>query len=98
LGARLEAGDRVRRQQARIRRKISNRVVAPLVDQAALDQMTVVDRSVYWEQLNCGHPEIEQVVDHRWRGEASKGTAVQGIDIGMSKCGASDRKCEDDRL
>ena len=94
----LEVGDRVRRQQARIGRKKADRVVAPIIGEPALDQMTVVDRGVDRQQLDRGDAEPDQVVDHRRRGEAGKGAAMLRVDAGMAFGDRRARELENDRL
>src|SRR5262244_674103 len=72
----LETGDRIRRQQARVWRKIGDRVVAPIIGKPAIDQMTIVDRGIYRQQLDRSYAEVEQVVDYRWRVQSGKCAAV----------------------
>src|SRR5437868_15206193 len=60
--------------------------------------MTVGDGSMYWQQLNCGHAEIDQVVDHRRRGQPSECAALHGIDAGMLDCDSANMQFEDDRF
>src|SRR5262245_6135753 len=42
----LETSDRLRRQKARVGRKIADRVVTPVIDMTALDEMAIVDRGL----------------------------------------------------
>ncbi len=94
----LEAGDRFRRQQARIGRKKADRVVAPIIAEAAVDQMAVVDRGMDRQQLDRGDAEPEQVVDHRRRSEAGKSAAMLGVDAGVAFGDAAHAELENDRL
>ena len=43
---------------ARLRREEAQRVVAPIVAQAALDQMAIVDEGMDRKQLDRGHAEL----------------------------------------
>ncbi len=62
----LEAGDRLSGQKPRIRRKEADRVVAPIIDEPALDQMAVIDRGLDRQELDrSGDPETDEVIDHR---------------------------------
>src|SRR6266403_6275798 len=60
--------------------------------------MTVVDRSMYGQQLNRGHAELDQVVDHRRRGEPGEGAALHGIDSRMLDRDPTNMQLEDDRF
>ena len=63
---RLELGDRVAASPiARLGREEADRVVAPVVAQAALDQAAVVDEGVHRQQLDRGDAEALQVLDRR---------------------------------
>src|SRR6266404_4817828 len=60
--------------------------------------MAIVDRSVYWQQLNRGHPELDQVVDHRRRGEPGERAALHRINIWVLDRDATHMQLENDRL
>ena len=62
---RAERVERVVGRVARLGREEAERVVAPIVAQAALDQMPVVDEGVDRQQLDRGHAEPLEVIDHR---------------------------------
>ncbi len=47
-----------------VRGEEPDRVVAPVVREAALDEVPVVDELVHGEELDRGHPEREQVLHH----------------------------------
>ena len=68
----LEAGDRLRRQKTRIRREKADRIVAPIIDEPAFDQMAVVDRGMDRQQLDRGDPEADEIIDHRRRNETRR--------------------------
>ena len=51
------------------------RVVAPVVAQPLLEQVTVVEEGVDRQQLDRGDAEVLEVGDHRRRGEAGVGAA-----------------------
>ena len=76
----LELGDR-RRSALRlarvlvVRREEADRVVAPVVAQAALEQEAVVDELVDRQQLDRGDAELLEVVDRRRVREARVGAA-----------------------
>ena len=48
-----------------------HRVVAPVVAQAALDQMPIIDKRVDRQQFNCGDPETLEMIDHCGGGQAA---------------------------
>ena len=52
------------------RGKISQGVIAPIVRQTSIEQMTVVEKIVHGFQFDRGDPEIGQVFDDRFRGQA----------------------------
>src|SRR6516165_7322946 len=94
----FETGDRLGRQKARVGCEIGDRVISPVIDETALDEMAIVDCGLDRQQLDSGHPEIDEIVDHRRRGEASEGAAMCRGDLGMPVCYAAHMQFEDDRL
>ena len=56
-------------------RKEAQRVVAPVVLQAVLEQMPLVDEGMDRQKLDRGDAELVQMLDHRRRGEAAIGAA-----------------------
>jgi hypothetical protein len=60
----LELAHRVGAAVARLGGEEADRVVAPVVDHPALDQRAVVDERVHRQQLERGHAQRLQVVDH----------------------------------
>ncbi len=93
----LETGDRLGRQQARVGGKKGDGVVAPVIDQPAIDQLAVVDRGMHRQELDRGDAEPDEVVDHRRRGEAGKGAAMLGSNAGMALGNAAHVELENDR-
>src|SRR5262245_34396900 len=59
----LETGNRLSGQKARVRGKIADRVVAPVIGETTLDEMAIVDRSLDRHQLDRGDPEIDEIID-----------------------------------
>jgi hypothetical protein len=59
-----------------VRGEEADRVVAPVVAQAALGQVAVVDELVHRQQLDGGDAEVQQVLDHRRVSEARVGAAL----------------------
>ena len=72
---RLEFADGILYRIARVRREVTNRVVAPIVAQPPLDQRPLVDERMHRQQLDRGHAESPQVIDDRRRGESGIGAA-----------------------
>ncbi len=71
-------------------------VVAPVVGQALVYEMLVGDELVDRHQLDGGHPEGEEVVDHRVGGEAEVGAPEVLGDPGVGHCHAPDVALVDD--
>ena len=65
---------------ARVGREEADRVVAPIVGQTLLEQMTVVDEGVDRQQLDRGHAERPDVIDHVLAAEAGVGAAQMLFD------------------
>ena len=57
-----------------MRSEIADRIVPPVVAQAALDQFVVVHELVHGQQLDCRHAKRVKVLDHCRRGEAGIGS------------------------
>ena len=75
---RLEFGDRALgsgRSVPRIRREKPERVIAPVVYAALLDEEVFVDVIMYREEFDRGDAELAQVFDRGWGGEAGVGAA-----------------------
>ena len=68
---------------ARVGREKADRIVAPVVSQAFLEQMAVVDESVHRQQFDRRDAERLDVVDHRLRTEAGVGAAQLLVDLGI---------------
>jgi hypothetical protein len=60
---------------AHMGRQEGDGVVAPVVGQSLIDQMAVGHEVVHRHQLHRGHPEAEQMIDDRVRGQAEVGPA-----------------------
>jgi hypothetical protein len=75
LDHRLELADQAGGAVAVVGREEADRVVAPVVAQAALDQMAVVDEGVHRHQLDRSDAQALEVVDDRRRGQAGVGAA-----------------------
>src|SRR5919198_6506368 len=94
----LETSDRLGGQKARVGGKVADRVVTPVIGEAALDQMAIVDRSLDRHQLDSGDPEIDEIIDHRRRSQAGEVAAMGRGDIRMPVCHAARMQFKDDRL
>ena len=73
---RFEFGDLLAHRAAagvfRFRRKKADRVVAPVIRQAAIDQNLVVDVRVHRQQLDRRDAQIFQIIDRRRRCRARR--------------------------
>ena len=72
------------RRVARLRRQEGDRVVAPVVREATLDQVAVVDELMDRQELDRRHAEREQVVDDRVAGHAEVGAAQLRRNAGVA--------------
>lgn len=61
-----------------MRCKKTDGIVAPIIAQAALDQMAVLDERMDRQELDCGNAEVAQISHNRCRREASK-RAAHGV-------------------
>ena len=59
-------------------RKEAQRVVAPVVPEAVLEQVALVEEGMDRQQLDRGDAELVQMLDHGRRGEPAKGAAQLG--------------------
>ncbi len=76
-----------------VRGEEADRVVAPVVAQALLQQGVVLHELVHRHQLDGGHAQLQQVLDHRGVGDAGVGAAQllghprvghrQALDVGL---------------
>ncbi len=64
-----------RRRVLRVRRQVPDRVVAPVVAQAALDEVRVVNELVHRHELDGGHAQPPEVIDRRRMRERGVGAA-----------------------
>ena len=62
--SRAEIVDRVAGRVARLRREEAERVVAPVIAQAAVEQMAVVEKGMDRQELDRGDAELAQMRDH----------------------------------
>ena len=81
-----------------MRGEVADRVVAPVVAQAAVEQVPVVDELVHREQFDRGDAEAAQVVDRRGMCETGIGAAQIIGDVGVALGEALDVRLVDDRL
>ena len=81
-----------------MRREVADRVVAPVVGQAALGEEGFGHVLVHREQLDRGHPEIEQVGDRRLVAEPGVGAAQLGRDVRVGRGEPLDVDLVDDRV
>ena len=76
----------------------ADRVVAPVVRQAALDEVVVLHELVHRHQLDGGDAELLQVLDHHRVGERGVGAADLLGDVRVGHGEALDVRLVDDRL
>ena len=81
-----------------MRREEAEGVVAPVVAQAALDQVGVVHELVHRHQLDRGHPEALQVFHDRRVGDAGVGATKSVGDVGVKLGEALDVRLVDQAL
>ncbi len=79
----LELGHGAQRQIACLRREEADGVVSPVVAQPALEQLLVIHVGMHRQQLDGGHPQMAEVVDHRIVPQRGEGTALGLRDVGM---------------
>src|SRR6185369_10337558 len=94
----LELAQRAGRRIAQLGREKADAVVAPVVAQAVLQKMALVDEGVDREQLHRGDAELLQVFYRRRRGEAGVGAAELLRDFGMALREAFDVELIDQRV
>src|SRR5205085_4200278 len=69
---------------ANIGSKKADRIVAPVVGEASILQMFIVDELLNGEQLNGGHSQGKQMVDDGGGGQCSIGSTLRFRDVGVS--------------
>ncbi len=79
----LELLDLERRAVAHLRREVGEGVVAPVVLHPLVRQVAIVQEGVHRQQLDGGHAQALQVVDHRRRAERCIGAAQMRRHFGM---------------
>src|SRR5262249_26782936 len=83
---------------ARVGGEETERVVAPIVAQATLDQMSIIDKCVDRQQFDCGDAEALEMIDHRGGGQAAIRPAPRRWHV-LSKLGeALDVRLVNDRV
>ena len=80
----LELADGVLRGIASVRREITDRVIAPVVPQTALDQRALVDERMHGHQFDRRDAQALQVLDRRRRRETRIRAAQRGRDVRMA--------------
>ena len=48
---------------AALRRKVRQRVVAPVIGETAFSQVTIIEKVVYWQELDRRNTKADQVLD-----------------------------------
>ena len=95
----LELGDVVPRHQvARRGREEADGVVAPVVGEAALDQVPIVEEGLDRHELDRRHAEPRQVLDHLRRAEPLEGAGAGTADLRVALGHALDVRLVDHRL
>jgi hypothetical protein len=84
LHHRLELAHRVLHAEARVGREEAEGVVAPVVLQPLRDQRAVVDERLHRQQLERGHAERAQVVDHLLLAHAEELALVLRRHVGVA--------------
>ena len=100
LHHRLELGDLVPAAGGGIpdvRSQEADRVVAPVVGEALLEERPVADELMHWQQLDCRDPEGCEVIEHRVAGESEVGPAQMLGDARMEPGQAANMRLVDDR-
>ena len=87
-----------RRREALVGREEAQGVVAPVVGQPAFLQEAFGHRLVHREQLDAGHAQIEQVLDHRGVGQAGVAAAQRLGHLGVEPGEALDVQLVHDGL
>ena len=102
LHHRLELADLLaalaRRGVPVVRGQEADRVVAPVVGQAAGDKKLLGHELVHRHEFHRGDPEPLQVRDHRGVGDTGVGAALCGRHLGMAQGEPADVRLVDDRL
>ena len=86
------------RAVAAVRGQEPDAVVTPVVPEALLEQMVVVDELMHGQQFDRRDAELPEVVGHRRMGHAGVGAADRLGDIGMTLGEALDVRLVDDGL
>ena len=73
-------------------------VVAPIVGEPLFLKEPVVDEGLHRQQLDRGHPELDQMVDHDGMGEPGEGSPRRISIPGMTHRHALDMRLVDDRI
>ncbi len=94
----LDLAQAARPQIFRLRRKEADRVVAPVVLEATLDQMAVVKERFDREQLDRGDTEVLEVIDDGRARQPLEGAALRLRHVGMAHGEAADMGLVDDGL
>ena len=80
----LEFADRIGRKVTRLERKKSDGVVAPVISQAAFDELAIVDKAVHRHEFDRGHSQPRQVFDDRSGRQARIGSAQMRGNVRMA--------------
>src|SRR5271166_2535426 len=78
LYERLERAETLCSQIFGMRREKPDRVIAPIIAQAALDQVAIVDESMDREELDRRNPEVAQI-SHDWCRREAGERAAHGV-------------------
>src|SRR5512132_1347660 len=80
LNQRLELTDMAARKVGRMRREEGERIVAPIVAEATLGQVSIVQEGLDRQQLDGGDPEAPEVLDRGVRRQAAECAAQPLVD------------------
>ena len=93
-----EIADGVAAGVALIRREEAERVVAPIIAQAAVEQIAVVEKEMHRQELDGGDAEAAQMLDHARLGQPAIAAARLGRNVGAPLGEAFDVGLVDDRV
>ncbi len=95
---RADVGERVIGGVARLGHEEAQRVVAPVVGEAPLDQMAIVEEGMDRQQLDGGDAESLEVIDHNAAAQATESAAPFGGHVIVQLGQSLDVRLVDDRV
>ena len=86
----------MRGEIGRFGREERDRIVAPIIAQPLLDEVTFVDEGMHGQQLDRGHAEIDEMFDHARTRETDERAAICRRHVGMEHRHALDVRFVED--